>query len=96
MVAREKLTNGRASAPVTVVVRLGDVNDNPPLVLPHPAVTVQAGTQRRTIASLAATDPDLEDRVRWSLVRVEPRYYTAYRLEVATPFRVVFIPTTNM
>ena len=74
MVAREKLTNGRASAPVTVVVRLGDVNDNPPLVLPHPAVTVQAGTQRRTIASLAATDPDLEDRVRWSLVRVEPRY----------------------
>ena len=42
--------------------------------LSHPAVTVQAGTQRRTIASLAATDPDLEDRVRWSLVRVEPRY----------------------
>ena len=41
VVARERLTNGKASAPVSLRVSVGDENDNAPILRPHPAITIQ-------------------------------------------------------
>ena len=41
VVARERLINGQASAPVSLRVNVGDENDNAPILRPHPAITIQ-------------------------------------------------------
>ena len=65
VVAREDLANGKASAPVSIMINVGDENDNPPLLHPHPAITIQAGSSRRRIAQMNATDPDADDSIRY-------------------------------
>ena len=72
VVARERLTNGKASAPVSLRVSVGDENDNAPILRPHPAITIQAGRSRRRIAMMNATDLDEEDSLRYRVVEVEP------------------------
>ena len=72
VVARERLTNGKASAPVSLRVSVGDENDNAPILRPHPAITIQAGRNRRRIAMMNATDLDEEDSLRYRVVEVEP------------------------
>ena len=47
------------------MINVGDENDNPPLLHPHPAITIQAGSSRRRIAQMNATDPDADDSIRY-------------------------------
>ena len=70
VVAREKLTNGKASAPVSIKINVKDQNDNPPILHPHPALTIQAGGARRRIATMTATDPDEDDSIRFRVIDV--------------------------
>lgn len=57
VVAREK--NGiAASAPLSFIVSLNDINDSPPVISMTTPITVQAGDLKREICNLEATDND--------------------------------------
>lgn len=69
--AREK--NGvAASAPVSIVVTLNDVNDNAPVLPIIPPISVPAGDVRRHVMNVKATDNDEGDnaRVTYSIYHV--------------------------
>lgn len=51
MVAREK-GGTAASAPLSLTVKLNDVNDNAPILPSIPAISVQAGEARREVATV--------------------------------------------
>ena len=70
VVAREELANGKASAPVSIKINVRDENDNPPILHPHPPITIQAGGNRRRIAVMNATDLDEDDSIRYRIIQV--------------------------
>ncbi|XP_031829501.1 cadherin 99C isoform X2 [Nomia melanderi] len=57
VVAREK-TGVAASAPLSFVVTLNDVNDNAPMLPMTAPITVQAGETKRLVTKVEATDND--------------------------------------
>ncbi|XP_076383381.1 cadherin 99C isoform X1 [Megalopta genalis] len=57
VVAREK-TGVAASAPLSFVVTLNDVNDNAPMLPMTAPITVQAGETKRPVTKIEATDND--------------------------------------
>ncbi|XP_006563686.2 cadherin-99C isoform X2 [Apis mellifera] len=57
VVAREK-TGVAASAPLSFVVILNDVNDNAPMLPMIPPITVQAGETKKVVTKVEATDND--------------------------------------
>nr|XP_034178861.1 cadherin-99C isoform X3 [Osmia lignaria] len=57
VVAREK-TGVAASAPLSFVVTLNDVNDNAPMLPMIAPITVQAGETKRVVTKVEATDND--------------------------------------
>ncbi|XP_076395319.1 cadherin 99C isoform X2 [Megachile rotundata] len=57
VVAREK-TGVAASAPLSFVVTLNDVNDNAPMLPMITPITVQAGETKRVVTKVEATDND--------------------------------------
>ncbi|XP_066582504.1 cadherin-99C isoform X2 [Prorops nasuta] len=57
VVAREK-TGIAASAPLSFIVTLNDVNDNAPMLPMTSPITVQAGETRREVTKVEATDND--------------------------------------
>ncbi|XP_076651067.1 cadherin 99C isoform X1 [Halictus rubicundus] len=57
VVAREK-TGVAASAPLSFVVTLNDVNDNAPMLPMTAPITVQAGETKRLVTKIEATDND--------------------------------------
>ena len=70
VVAREEVPNGKASAPVSVRVKLRDQNDNSPILQSHPPITIQAGRSRRKIAQMKAIDIDEDDSIRYRIIHV--------------------------
>ncbi|PSN56931.1 Cadherin-99C [Blattella germanica] len=58
IVAREK-TGNAASAPLSLVVSLNDVNDNAPRLPMIPPITIQAGESKQLVTKVVATDDDL-------------------------------------
>ena len=47
-----------------------DVNDNPPKLPSLAPITIQAGTSRRTITRINATDIDADDKIRYRVIHV--------------------------
>ena len=86
MVAREDLPNGKASSPVTIrvgrkppdqswliphlQVHLNDLNDNAPILPALAPVVIQAGSSRRRIAQMNATDIDADDSIKYKIIHV--------------------------
>lgn len=71
--ARESSGRRRASPPVAFTVHLSDVNDNAPVLAPVADVTLAAGSDRRVVARLSASDADdPREPVRYRLLRASP------------------------
>ena len=86
VVAREDLPNGKASSPVTIrvgrkppdqswliphlQVHLNDLNDNAPILPALAPVVIQAGSSRRRIAQMNATDIDADDSIKYKIIHV--------------------------
>lgn len=71
VVARE-LKGNAASTPLSIIVYLLDINDNSPKISSIPPVEVAAGTDKRLIAKINATDIDMGDNsiVSYSIYHV--------------------------
>lgn len=68
--AREADGARNTSAPLSMTINIEDVNDNPPSLASIRDVILAAGTSRRVIAKLNATDNDLDKDLRFRLLKV--------------------------
>lgn len=85
VVAREK--NGHAaSAPLTLIVALNDVNDNAPRLPMIPPITVQAGEGHREIVQVVATDNDLGQNaeITYSIYHVSNNGRNKFKIDSQT------------
>jgi hypothetical protein len=57
----------KSSAPVTVTVNLKDINDNAPILEAIRDISLVAGSSKRNIATLAATDKDGDTRLSFGI-----------------------------
>ena len=63
MGAATEAAERKTSAPVSLVIVLKDINDNPPVLVDVPYnVLISAGSSKRVIATLNATDNDFNSR----------------------------------
>ena len=51
-------------------VHLNDLNDNAPILPALPPVVIQAGSSRRRIAQMNATDIDADDSIKYKIIHV--------------------------
>ncbi|XP_059097736.1 cadherin-99C-like isoform X2 [Tigriopus californicus] len=68
--AREADGARNTSAPLSMTINIQDVNDNAPSLASIRDVVLAAGTSRRVIAKLNATDNDLDKDLRFRLLKV--------------------------
>lgn len=82
VIAREKLGSA-ASAPVSLLVNLNDVNDNAPRLPMIPPIQIQAGEARRQIVKIEATDNDLgiNAEITYSIYHVSNSGLSKFRIE---------------
>ncbi|XP_031771297.1 cadherin-99C, partial [Apis florea] len=85
VVAREK-TGVAASAPLSFVVILNDVNDNAPMLPMIPPITVQAGETKKVVTKVEATDNDEGENaeITYSIYHVSNNGLHKFKIEPRT------------
>ena len=105
VVAREDLPNGKASSPVTIrvsrnplikliphiQVNLNDLNDNAPILPALAPVVIQAGSSRRRIAQMNATDIDADDSIKYKIIHVSNNGKRKFYVNPSTGDLEVFV-----
>ncbi|XP_058794818.1 cadherin-99C isoform X2 [Phymastichus coffea] len=85
VVARER-SGTAASAPLSFIVTLKDVNDNAPMLPMTPPITVQAGETKREVYKVEATDNDegINAEITYSIYHVSNNGLQKFKIDPKT------------
>ncbi|QQP35712.1 Uncharacterized protein FKW44_024004, partial [Caligus rogercresseyi] len=85
----------KSSSPLQLNIHLRDMNDNPPVFAPLSDVSLIAGSNRRVVAQLNATDKDSDKFVVYKLLGVSNNGASKFSLDPKTGLLEVVAPMND-
>ncbi|CAB4070046.1 PCDH15 [Lepeophtheirus salmonis] len=92
---RERFEPFKSSDPLQLKVHLRDINDNPPIFSPISDVSLIAGSDRRFVAQINATDKDSDKYIVYKLISVSNNGRSKFRLDPYTGVLEVTSPLSE-